>query len=164
MKKNALVLQGGGALGAYQLGAIRYIYEKQPNFHAEIVTGVSIGAVNAAVMIGGKKGPVDSLEMLWNTVKMSTIPFFPQEWQAKNSKLGNPNMYFINPTYVFAPLVAQSVYDVSPFYQVLEDLIDIDQLNQSDTKVVLESVNIESGELQRFSNHPDSRQRRVWSI
>jgi len=152
MKKTALVLQGGGALGAYQYGAIQAIYEKDPNFNPVIVTGVSIGAINAAVMLGGKYGPVESLKRLWDHVKMDTLPFFPQSWQARTSKLGNPNMYYINPNYIYSPLTAKSIYDIRPFREFLADLIDFKQLNKNSTELVVESVNVETGALTRFSN------------
>ena len=152
MKKTALVLQGGGALGAYQYGAIKYFYEKDPDFDPCIVTGVSIGSVNAAVMLGGKYGPVKSLEKLWNTIKIPPLPFIPQEWQAKISKIGNPNMYYINPILMYSPLTADSVYDITPFRNLLADIIDFDKLNNHSAALVVESVNVETGQLERFSN------------
>jgi len=152
MKKTALVLQGGGALGAYQYGAIQAIYEKYPDFNPVIVTGVSIGAINAAVMLGGKHGAVESLECLWNHVKMDTLPFFPQSWQARTSKLGNPNMYYINPNYIYSSLTAKSIYDIRPFRDFLADLIDFKKLNEHSSELVVESVNVETGALTRFSN------------
>ena len=152
MKKTALVLQGGGALGAYQYGAIKAFYEKDPDFNPCIVTGVSIGSINAAVMLGGKLGPVKSLEKLWNAIKIPPFPFIPQEWQAKISKFGNPNMYYINPIMMYSPLTADSVYDITPFRNLLAEIIDFDQLNSHPTALVVESVNVETGQLERFSN------------
>lgn len=152
MKKTALVLQGGGALGAYQCGAIKGFFEKDPNFSPSIITGVSIGAINGAVMLGGKLGPVKSLERLWDTIKMPTLPLIPQEWQAKISKFGNPNMYYINPALMYSPLTANSVYDITPFQKLLEAIIDFDRLNTHITKLVVEAVNVETGKLESFSN------------
>lgn len=51
--ERALVLQGGGALGAYELGALRRL-AKEPWFPPDVVTGVSIGAINAALLVGGR--------------------------------------------------------------------------------------------------------------
>lgn len=152
MKKTALVLQGGGALGAYQYGAIKGFYEKEPDFAPSLITGVSIGSINGAVMLGGKLGPVKSLEKLWNTIKMPTVPFIPQEWQTKASKFGNPNMYFINPMLMLSPLTADSVYDVAPFHKLLSNLIDLDQLNSHKTTLIIEAVNVETGQMENFSN------------
>ncbi|MGD1842447.1 MAG: patatin-like phospholipase family protein [Thermonemataceae bacterium] len=153
--KTALVLQGGGALGAYQYGAISAIEEAQPDFEPCIVTGVSIGAINAAVYVGGREGGVKSLKRLWDTVKMPTIPFLPQQWQAKASKVANPAMYYMSTSYLMTPLVAESVYDLAPFKQLLNDLIDFDKINQSKIRLVIEAVNVETGELKQFKNHDE---------
>lgn len=154
MKITGLVLQGGGALGAYQYGALKGFYEKDKHFNPKIVTGTSIGSVNGAVMLGGKYGALESLEKLWNTLKMPPIPFLPQEWQAKASKFGNPNMYNVNPSMMFSPMTADSVYDISPFRKLLTELIDFDKLNdKKTTKLIIEAVNVETGQLKQFSNH-----------
>jgi len=156
MKITGLVLQGGGALGAYQYGALKGFYEMNPNFSPEIVTGTSIGSVNGAVMLGGKYGAMKSLEKLWNALKMPSSPLIPKDSQAKTSKFGNPNMYYINPTLLFSPLTADSIYDISPFRKLLSEIIDFDKLNDKQTtKLVIEAVNVESGELQQFSNHDE---------
>lgn len=152
MKEIALVLQGGGALGAYQLGAIKYFYKTYSNFQPGVITGVSIGAVNGAVLLGGKLGPTKSLEKLWDTVKIPTNPFLPQSWQAKASKMGNMNMYCINPQFLSMPIIADSVYHLTPFYKLLEELIDFEKLNNSPTKLIIQAVNVETGELKEFSN------------
>lgn len=152
MKKTALILQGGGALGAYQYGVIKGFHEKDNNFNPSIITGVSIGAINGAVMLGGRLGPVKSLEKLWNSLKTPSMSFVPAQWRSSFSKFGNPNMYFINPALMFSPFTAQSVYDISPFCKLLEEIIDFDQLNNHPTTLVVEAVNVKSGQLERFSN------------
>lgn len=152
MKKTALVLQGGGALGAYQYGAIKGFFEKESNFNPSIITGTSIGAVNGSIMLGGKLAPIQSLEKLWNTLKIPPFPLIPQDWQAKVAKFGNPSMYYINPMLMFSPLTADSVYDLTPFRKLLLELIDFEQLNSHPTTLVIESVNVETGQLEKFSN------------
>ena len=62
-RRRALVMQGGGALGAYAYGVIRALYE-QPDFSLDVVTGVSIGATNAAVLVGAKDDPIEPLDEL----------------------------------------------------------------------------------------------------
>ena len=52
-KKFGLVLQGGGALGAYEVGAIKYLYES--GMECAIVSGASSGAMNAATLAGGRR-------------------------------------------------------------------------------------------------------------
>src|SRR5436309_14234215 len=63
--RTALVLQGGGALGAYEYGVMKALYESRPQFKPVVVTGVSIGAINAAVLVGAKEDPIRTLEHLW---------------------------------------------------------------------------------------------------
>ena len=52
--RTAIVLQGGGALGAYEYGVLKALYETRPYFSPTIVTGISIGAINAAVLVGAE--------------------------------------------------------------------------------------------------------------
>lgn len=63
----ACVFQGGGALGAYQVGAFRAIHEK--GYHPNFLAGVSIGAINSSIIAGN---PVDQqiekLMTFWNTI------------------------------------------------------------------------------------------------
>ena len=57
-QKFGLVLQGGGALGAYEVGAVEYLYER--GMECAIVTGASAGAVNAAALAGATQYPSGS--------------------------------------------------------------------------------------------------------
>jgi predicted acylesterase/phospholipase RssA len=52
-------------------------------------------------------------------------------------------------------MFAESLYDITPFRRLLCELIDFDRLNSLEAKLVLESVNVETGELQKFSNHDE---------
>ena len=70
--KSALVLQGGGALGAHELGAARALY-KVPKFSPDLIAGVSIGAVTAVLLARAKDGmtPLKALDAFWEKV---TVP------------------------------------------------------------------------------------------
>jgi predicted acylesterase/phospholipase RssA len=81
VKQRALILQGGGALGAYEAGVFQRFYERyyeegKPLF--DIVAGVSIGAVNACLLVnyvrksGGWKGSARMLSDFWNDVSTAT--------------------------------------------------------------------------------------------
>src|SRR4051794_41761322 len=61
----AVVLQGGGALGAYEYGILQALYEQRPGFRPVAVAGISIGAVTAAVLAGAKADPISALDRLW---------------------------------------------------------------------------------------------------
>lgn len=69
----AIVLQGGGALGAYECGVLKALYEQRPGFEPMAVSGISIGAVTAAVLGGARGNPVAELERLWRE-KFTVLP------------------------------------------------------------------------------------------
>src|SRR5262252_947460 len=75
----ALLLQGGGALGAYQAGVYEALAEA--DLHPDWVAGISIGAINSAIIAGNPpKQRVDSLRKFWQAVSTSPlgIPYFRQ--------------------------------------------------------------------------------------
>src|SRR6516162_1082742 len=59
--KTAIALQGGGALGAYSFGALKYIYESEPDLRLSCISGVSIGAFTAAIVASHPDNPIDHL-------------------------------------------------------------------------------------------------------
>src|SRR5277367_1761621 len=69
-KKVALVLQGGGALGSYQAG----VYEAlaSSDYKPDWVAGISIGAINAA-LIAGNSSRVEKLREFWRTITTSAM-------------------------------------------------------------------------------------------
>jgi NTE family protein len=71
--RTAVVLQGGGALGAYECGVLQALYETRGrDFKPAVITGISIGAVNAALLVGGG---IDKLEEAWR--KRFALPQAP---------------------------------------------------------------------------------------
>jgi len=154
VKRRGLVLQGGGALGAYEYGVIKALYNHYPDFHLDVVSGVSIGAINAAVLVGAKKDPIRTLEEMWlEHFAIMDWPIVPQQLQSYfSSVLGIPGMCQIRPDFLLAPLMATSIYDTSPLRQTLAKLIDLDKLNSSPTHLVVTAVDIETGDLMSFKN------------
>lgn len=150
-KQIALVLQGGSALGAYEVGVIKALYE-QPGFSPGIVTGVSIGALNAAVCVGGRGGAIEALENMWCDLSTPNIPLAPKVVAESMGVLGKAAMYYINPAYLAAPFLANSMYDTAPLRRSIGKWVDFDKLNRSETCVAVSAVNIESGELETFDN------------
>ena len=74
--KTALSMSGGGARAAYQVGVLRYIAKKYPDFFPSIITGVSAGAVNAAHLAshqGDFKASTDDLYNLWRELKIENV-------------------------------------------------------------------------------------------
>src|SRR2546421_12491130 len=74
--RTAIVLQGGGALGAYEFGVLKALYDQRPGFKPAAVTGISIGAITAAVLGGARGEPIAALETLWRD-KLTVLPQVP---------------------------------------------------------------------------------------
>ena len=76
--RTALVLQGGGALGAYELGAARALY-KGTHFAPDLIAGVSIGAITAVLLARPKeRTPLNALEAFWKEVAVPGLLLPPQ--------------------------------------------------------------------------------------
>src|SRR5919197_904367 len=74
--ENVLVLQGGGSLGAFACGVFKALVKK--NVRIDIVAGTSIGAVNAAIIVGSKSGhPEKDLEDFWIELAESNLNIIP---------------------------------------------------------------------------------------
>jgi predicted acylesterase/phospholipase RssA len=159
--QTALVLQGGAALGAYEYGAIKYLYES--GIKPQIITGVSIGAFNAGVL-GGSDNPVAALDQLWRHflsiggLKGLALKFIPSSKLQQIVQLGGvPNVYTLNPSALLFPLTsATSIYDLSKLRETLEKVIDFDLLNSAKSPhVAVNATDVQSGELTHFDNRTE---------
>ncbi|HEY8032773.1 MAG TPA: patatin-like phospholipase family protein [Methylocella sp.] len=168
----ALVLQGGGALGAYQAGVYQALAEA--NLHPDWVAGISIGAVNAALVAGNPpEKRVARLREFWETVSAAPFPVFTyvrsaefkQEWAHKwvNELRAMGNLFCGAPGF-FSPRVPSpmplthgdadslSYYDVSPLKATLERLVDFDLINTGITRFSVGAVNVRTGNFVYFDN------------
>jgi NTE family protein len=151
-----LVLQGGGALGAYEHGGILALFdlldqakEAGRDVALKAVTGVSIGAVNAACVVGAKdrKDARQRLDALWNDFTISPPPFVPPTISDNVALFYVPNFYTFQPGWTY-------LYNTHALLQTLAHRVDFQALNRSDTAFVITAVDVESGELTWFANHP----------
>jgi NTE family protein len=152
MSKMALVLQGGGALGAYEFGVVTKLVEM--GWEPVAVTGVSIGAVNAAAIAGARGGDiVASLKAVWKAITLPSLPFLPANMQGNLSLLGNPNFWRSRTDYVQMP-GWDSLCDTSPMYATLERHLDFAQLNDSDhMRLAVTATSLQTGGPTTFSNY-----------
>lgn len=165
----ALVLQGGGALGSYQAGVLEELAEA--GIALDWVAGISIGAVNAALIAGNlPERRVDALREFWNRVS-SGLPCFPlypdpnlremvNEWSAGLVMTGGvPGFFRPRPLMpMFAPPgtpEALSFYDTSELRATLDELVDWDLLNAGPVRLSVGAVNIETGNFQYFDTRSD---------
>jgi NTE family protein len=127
-----LVLQGGGALGAYEWGAVTALLElmdKAETAGREVVlkgvTGVSIGAINAACIVGSKDR-TDArrrLKDLWEDLRLDTPPFLPAQAQRDLAFFGLPGFYTPRADLWALPGWTY-VYDTSPLIETLRRHVD----------------------------------------
>ncbi|MCO6491696.1 MAG: patatin-like phospholipase family protein [Phaeodactylibacter sp.] len=149
--QDALILQGGGALGAYEVGVIERLME-QDDFRPSVVTGVSIGAINAAVLAGAREDPMSSLKALWEEFTVAAPIPLPEVFEPFLAFFGNQNFYRLRTDLAAWPFWT-SYYDTSPLRGLLEKHIDFGRLNGSDIKVAVTAVNIRTGRVEVFDNH-----------
>jgi len=174
-----LVLQGGGALGAYQCGVYEGLHEAglRPDWFA----GISIGAINAAVLAGNApERRVERLRELWETIATPALPL-PREvfdWQrawldalpksgalsALANSLDAANALVHGQTGFFVPRLpppyatlatgaaATSFYSTAPLKQTLERLVDFDRINAGAVRFSVGAVNVRTGNFVYFDN------------
>ena len=152
----AIVLQGGGALGAYEYGVLKALYEMRPGFTPVAVTGISIGAVTAAVLGGAKGDPIEALDKMWRKFTVSLGVPLPKLIDRSLAALGDPGMYRLDIKQVMqmlmAPWTLTNVYDTAPLRQTLKELVDLDKLNGETPRVVVGATNIETAEIEFFDH------------
>jgi NTE family protein len=167
----SLLLQGGGALGAYQGGVYEALSES--GIHPDWVAGISIGAINSAIIAGNpREQRVAKLRAFWEQVTShwswprhsdgtsffitgeEPRKFFNQASAAATLARGAPG--FFSPRmpgpllYPDGNVAATSWYETSALRQSLERLVDFDRLNNGETRVSLGAVNIRSGNFVYF--------------
>jgi len=153
--QTAVVLQGGGALGAYELGALKRLYE-EPDFKPDIVSGVSIGAINAAVLVGARGDPIETLGELWERFCVFSSPFIPDFAERFLSLFGNLS-FFTMRLDLYNALRWTSFYTTEPLRRELVHFIDFAKLNESDTELIITATDIAGGGPSSFDNrHPES--------
>ncbi|WP_194792835.1 patatin-like phospholipase family protein [Caenimonas koreensis] len=162
--EKALVLQGGGALGAYQAGVYEALLESDNQL--DWVAGVSIGAINAALIAGNPPGQrVARLREFWELVSSSpaqsvSTPLGDRaalnQWSAITGALfGIPGFFRprMDPTLLLggaAPVL--SFYDIAPLKATLERLVDFDRINHDGMRLSVGAVNVRTGNSIYFDN------------
>jgi hypothetical protein len=144
--QTAIVLQGGGALGAYEYGVLKALYEQRPGFQPVAVAGISIGAITAAVLGGAPGDPIRALDTLWRHKLTVTspmpMPWLPASVDKALATFGNPGMYQLQPGLFTTPWLLTSIYDTAPLRQTLAELVDPKRLDDDTTRVTVGAINV----------------------
>jgi predicted acylesterase/phospholipase RssA len=148
----ALVLQGGGALGAFALGAIRVLYGER-RYRPDMISGVSIGAITAVLLARPKNGDaLRTLEAFWKKVTVEAL-WWPDAWQRYASAFGNPH-FFTPRTDVWTAAGWTSLYSTEPLRRTLEDLVDLEALKDAAARprLLVTATDIEAGQIEAFDS------------
>jgi len=162
----ALIFQGGGALGAYQAGVYEALHEAE--IEPDWVTGVSIGAINSALIAGNPRNRrLERLREFWDRITSRKVWMYTPEGdifrQMRNATssymttlLGQPGFFEPNkksPWLSFAGAqTATSYYDTSPLKATLNELVDFTLLNECKVRFAVGAVNIVTGNFVYFDN------------
>jgi NTE family protein len=162
----ALVLQGGGALGAYQAGVYEALHEA--GLEPDWLCGVSIGAINSAIIAGNPvERRLENLRAFWDRVTSRKVWHYTPDGdiyrKARNmtssmmtTVLGQPG--FFKPHQVtpwFSPAgaaTATSYYDTTPLRETLLELVDFDLINARKVHFAVGAVNVLTGNFLYFDN------------
>src|SRR3984893_213189 len=161
-KKVALVLQGGGALGSYQAGVYEALSTSQ--YLPDWVAGISIGAINAAIIAGNAPAKrVERLKAFWEgiTAPSSLWPVLSSAITGENRRTSSLNALVFGQPGFFAPrptmhwllgVTPTSYYDTSALKDTLEQLVDFDRINAREIRFSVGAVNVRTGNFVYFDN------------
>jgi NTE family protein len=165
----ALVLQGGGALGAYQAGVYQALHEA--HIEPDWVCGVSIGAINSAIIAGNPpERRLERLQIFWDRITSRKIWHYTPDGdiyrKARNfassfmtTTLGQPGFFtphMSNPWLsATGARTATSYCDTEPLRQTLLELVDFDMINEKRIRFAVGAVNVLSGNFIYFDNARD---------
>lgn len=161
-----IVFQGGGALGAYHVGAYQALEEA--GLHADWVSGISIGAFTAALVAGNRpEKRLERLEEFWRDIswpgsewgsllKGPLRHLFNMGSNMTSLLFGQPGFYaprVVPP--MFAPPgspEALSFYTTRPMRSTLRRLVDFDYINSRATRLSLGATRVSDGHMVFFDN------------
>src|SRR6185295_1411032 len=167
----ALLLQGGGALGAYQAGVYQALAEA--DLHPDWIAGISIGAINAAIIAGNAPTErVDKLRAFWESItdhpsndwakfaadhlaRGEAARSFLNQLSAGAALVGGAPGFYVPrlPPAWLSPagsLEATSYYETTLLKSTLERFVDFDRINKDGTRLSVGAVNVRSGNFVYF--------------
>jgi NTE family protein len=164
-----LVLQGGGALGAYQVGVYEALHDA--GIEPDWVIGTSIGAINAALIAGNARGErIERLNRFWRHVESPATLAGPLDWLGIGNFVANmttvvhgipaffePNLAALRGARASVGVEQAAYYSTEPLRRTLGELVDFDSLHASSTRLTVGAVNASTGAMRYF----DSRDERI---
>ncbi|MCE4535760.1 patatin-like phospholipase family protein [Pelomonas sp. P7] len=159
-----LVLQGGGALGAYQVGVYEALHDA--GIEPDWVIGTSIGAINAALIAGNPpERRMDRLNAFWRHVEQPVTTAGPLDWLGMGNWVANMTTVMRGIPAFFEPSMAAlrgmranlgvesaAYYSTEPLRGTLAELVDFESLQDGPTRLTVGAVNACSGAMRYFDS------------
>ena len=160
-----LVMQGGGAQGAYQGGVYEALHEA--GIEPDWVIGTSIGAINGSIIAGNPvKHRLERLRAFWSRVETGPprllgvlAPMFGNPSRELATLLtGVPGFFSPNPAFLLGPEAAVGVeraamYSVDPLRKLLPELVDFDLVNSGKPRFTLGLVGVRDSQMRYFDSN-----------
>jgi NTE family protein len=157
-----LVLQGGGALGAYQFGVYQAMHEA--GIEPDWVIGTSIGAINAALIAGNPpEHRLERLRAFWDQMAQAPAPASALDWFGFGKAAANlttvlrgipnfftPNLHALRGASAELGVESAAYYSTAPLRETLNALVDFDYLCECHTRMTVGAVNVCSGRMNYF--------------
>jgi NTE family protein len=146
-----LVLQGGGALGAYQAGVYQALHEA--GVEPDWVIGTSIGAINGALIAGNRaENRIARLREFWRRVEQTTPYAVAAIFMRGIQPFFVPRTPAFGSVYAQVGLDAASYYSTEPLRETLGELVSLECLNAKRMRLTVGAVNVRSGSMRYFDS------------
>ena len=163
-----LVLQGGGALGAYQVGVYEALHDA--GIEPAWVIGTSIGAINAALIAGNPlEDRMERLNAFWQHVEQPTTMAGPLDWLGMGNWVANMTTVMRGIPAFFEPSTASlrgtranvgvesaAYYSTEPLRRTLGELVDFKSLQNGPMRLTVGAVNACSGAMRYFDSRDEN--------
>jgi NTE family protein len=161
-----LVLQGGGALGAYQAGVYHALHER--GIEPDWIVGTSIGAINASLIAGNARANrLERLKEFWTRMAYrpplgapawSGLPDLISYW--KTILRGIPDFFQPNPgaflgTHVPLGADAAGFYSTAPLEKTLLELVDFSLVNKCSPRLTVGAAHVRTSEMRYFDSRDE---------
>jgi len=162
--QTVVVLQGGGALGAYQAGVYQALHDT--GIEPDWMIGTSIGAINAALIAGNiKSNRIDALEEFWRRMSHKSLWHAWSAWPRLTQYLsygatlasGLPNFFAPNPFAFLGPHVPLGAdhagyYSTAPLKQTLLDLVDFSLASRNKPRLTVGAAHVTTSQMRYFDS------------
>ncbi len=166
-KQVVLVLQGGGALGAYQVGVYEALHDS--GIEPAWVIGTSIGAINAALIAGNSvEHRMARLNEFWHHVEHPATIAGPMDWLGMGNWVANmstvirgipaffePNLAALRGSQAHVGVELAAYYSTEPLRRTLGSLVDFDSLHDGLTRLTVGAVNACTGAMRYFDSRDE---------